>query len=151
MRRIYVIPSQPKWLPWQWYILLFLFQVYDATAKIPSGLLNGNVNQFGDFDECVEIQGSEGIQGQYCLTYLQLSIDESRLDLKHLHRLLHSHYAFRSNISDVSTYMHIIFPVIFGLITQLADHASVSPHSSSLFYFIYSKLLKNLPATFHFT
>ncbi|XP_029053165.1 O-acyltransferase like protein-like [Osmia bicornis bicornis] len=79
---------------------LWALKMYDATAKIPSGLLNGNINQFGDFDECVEIQGSEGIQGQYCLTYLQLSIDESRLDLKHLHRLLHSHYAFRSNISD---------------------------------------------------
>ncbi|OAD54557.1 Nose resistant to fluoxetine protein 6 [Eufriesea mexicana] len=80
---------------------LWALKMYDATAKIPSGLLNGNVNQFGDFDECVGIQGTEGIQGQYCLAYLKLSIDESRLDLKHLHRLLHSHYAFRSNISDV--------------------------------------------------
>ena len=74
--------------------------MYDATAKLPSGLLNGNVNQFGDFDECIGIQGNEGIQGQYCLAYLQLSIDESRPDLKYLHRLLHSHYAFRSNITD---------------------------------------------------
>lgn len=79
--------------------------MYDATAKIPSGLLNGNINQFGDFDECVGIEGSDGIQGQYCLAYLQLAVDESRLDLKHLHRLVHSHYAFRSNITDVSTYI----------------------------------------------
>ncbi|CAK9807752.1 Nose resistant to fluoxetine protein 6 [Anthophora plagiata] len=79
---------------------LWALKLYDATAKIPSGLLNGNVNQFGDFDECIGIEGSEGIQGQYCLVYLQLNIDESRLDLKHLHRLLHSHYAFRSNITD---------------------------------------------------
>ncbi|XP_076666635.1 nose resistant to fluoxetine protein 6 isoform X1 [Andrena cerasifolii] len=79
---------------------LWALKMYDATAKIPSGLLNGNVNQFGDFDECIGIQGSEGIQGQYCLAYLQLSIDESRSDLKYLHRLLHSHYAFRSNITD---------------------------------------------------
>ncbi|XP_076623887.1 nose resistant to fluoxetine protein 6 isoform X2 [Colletes latitarsis] len=74
--------------------------MYDATAKLPSGLLNGNVNQFGDFDECIGIEGTEGIQGQYCLAYVNLSIDESRLDLKHLHRVLHSHYAFRSNITD---------------------------------------------------
>ncbi|XP_053985527.1 nose resistant to fluoxetine protein 6-like [Hylaeus anthracinus] len=79
---------------------LWALKMYDATAKMPSGLLNGNVNQFGDFDECLGIQGTEGIQGQYCLAYLHLSIDESRLDLKHLHRLLHSHYAFRSNITD---------------------------------------------------
>ncbi|KAK1137721.1 hypothetical protein K0M31_002215 [Melipona bicolor] len=79
---------------------LWALKMYDATAKIPSGLLNGNVNQFGDFDECIEIEGSDGIQGQYCLAYLQLSIDKSRLDLNHLHRLIHSHYAFRSNITD---------------------------------------------------
>ncbi|XP_031833767.2 nose resistant to fluoxetine protein 6 isoform X1 [Nomia melanderi] len=79
---------------------LWALKMYDATAKMPAGLLNGNVNQFGDFDECIGIQGSEGIRGQYCLAYLQLSIDESRLDLKHIHRLMHSHYAFRSNITD---------------------------------------------------
>lgn len=76
--------------------------MFDATAKIPSGLLNGNVNQFGDYDECVGIEGSEGVRGQYCLAYLQLDVDQSRPDLKYLHRLLHSHYAFRSNMSDVS-------------------------------------------------
>lgn len=80
--------------------------MYDATAKIPSGLLNGNVNQLGDFDECVETVGIDGIKGQYCLAYLQLDIDESRPDLKHLHRLLHSHYIFRSNVTDVSKAAH---------------------------------------------
>lgn len=84
--------------------------MYDATAKIPSGLLNGNINQFGDFDECVGIEGTDGIQGQYCLAYLQLTVDESRLDLRHLHRLVHSHYAFRSNVTDVSTYVHVWLP-----------------------------------------
>ncbi|XP_033205713.2 nose resistant to fluoxetine protein 6-like [Bombus vosnesenskii] len=79
---------------------LWALKMYDATAKIPSGLLNGNINQFGDFDECVGIEGSDGIQGQYCLAYLQLTVDESRLDLRHLHRLVHSHYAFRSNVTD---------------------------------------------------
>jgi hypothetical protein len=77
--------------------------VYDATAKMPSGLLNGNVNQLGDFDECLGIEGKDGIRGQYCLAFLQLDIDQSRPDLKYLHRLLHSHYAFRSNLTDVST------------------------------------------------
>ncbi|XP_035739061.1 nose resistant to fluoxetine protein 6-like isoform X2 [Vespa mandarinia] len=79
---------------------LWALKMYDATAKIPSGLLNGNVNQLGDFDECIETVGNDGIQGQYCLAYLQLDIDESRPDLKHLHRLLHSHYIIRSNVTD---------------------------------------------------
>jgi len=76
--------------------------VYDATAKVPSGLLNGNINQFGDFDECIGVEGKSGIRGQYCLAYLQLDVNQSRPDLKYLHRLLHSHYAFRSNMTDVS-------------------------------------------------
>ncbi|KAJ8680575.1 hypothetical protein QAD02_016362 [Eretmocerus hayati] len=69
---------------------------------MPSGLLSGNVNQLGDFDECVGVdEGTDGgIKGQYCLAYLQLDVDESRADLRPLHRLLHSHYAFRSNMSD---------------------------------------------------
>ncbi|XP_033228277.1 O-acyltransferase like protein-like [Belonocnema kinseyi] len=79
---------------------LWAFKMYDATAKMPSGLLNGNVNQLGDFDECLGVEGSEGIRGKYCLAYLQLDVDQSRPDLKYLHRLLHSHYAFRSNMTD---------------------------------------------------
>lgn len=77
--------------------------VFDATAKMPSGLLSGNINQLGDFDECLTLKGSQGIRGQYCLAYLQLEIDQSRQDLRQLHRLIHSHYAFKSNITDVST------------------------------------------------
>ncbi|XP_012252676.2 nose resistant to fluoxetine protein 6-like isoform X2 [Athalia rosae] len=79
---------------------LWALKMFDATAKIPSGILNGNVNQFGDFDECMGVQGNEGIQGQYCLAYLKLDIDESRPDLKHIHKLLHAHYAFKSNLTD---------------------------------------------------
>ncbi|XP_028032780.1 nose resistant to fluoxetine protein 6-like [Bombyx mandarina] len=41
----------------------------DASAKIPSGILTGNVNDFGDYDECLGIhdyvEGME-LQGKYC-------------------------------------------------------------------------------------
>ncbi|XP_063973444.1 O-acyltransferase like protein isoform X1 [Diachasmimorpha longicaudata] len=79
---------------------LWALQMFDATAKIPSGLLSGNINQLGDFDECLGIQGTGGIRGQYCLAYLQLEVDHNRGDLKEIHRLVYSHYAFRSNLSD---------------------------------------------------
>ncbi|KAG8034620.1 hypothetical protein G9C98_007696 [Cotesia typhae] len=42
----------------------------------------------------------EQVTGQYCLVYLQINIDKSRADLTYLHRLTHSHYAFRSNLTD---------------------------------------------------
>ncbi|XP_011304464.1 nose resistant to fluoxetine protein 6 isoform X2 [Fopius arisanus] len=79
---------------------LWALKMFDATAKIPSGLLSGNINQLGDFDECLGLEGPEDIRGQYCLAYLQLEIDHHRDDLKEIHRLVHSHYAFRSNITD---------------------------------------------------
>ncbi|XP_057327425.1 nose resistant to fluoxetine protein 6 isoform X1 [Microplitis mediator] len=84
---------------------LWAVKMYDATAKIPSGLLSGNVNQLGDFDECLGVDSSADqstgeINGQYCLVYLQIDVDKSRPYLKYLHRLTHSHYAFRSNLTD---------------------------------------------------
>lgn len=33
--------------------------VVDAAARVPSGLLSGNVNQLGDFDECLSAPSSE--------------------------------------------------------------------------------------------
>lgn len=81
--------------------------MYDASAKIPSGILNGNVNQFGDFDQCVNVQGMDAIQGKYCLAYLQPVVPDNFLRLKHLSRLAQSHSAFRSNFDDVS--MLILF------------------------------------------
>ncbi|XP_043475076.1 O-acyltransferase like protein-like [Leptopilina heterotoma] len=103
---------------------LWALKMYDATAKMPSGLLNGNVNQFGDFDECIGIEGSEGIRGQYCLAYLQLDFDQSRPDLKYLHRLLHSHYAFRSNFSDPGHRVPRFSTINWAICTP----AACSPH-----------------------
>lgn len=83
-------------------LIIYLISVYDASAKIPSGILNGNVNQFGDFDQCVNVQGMEAIQGKYCLAYLQPVVPDNLMRLKHLSSLAQSHSAFRSNFDDVS-------------------------------------------------
>nr|CAD7441389.1 unnamed protein product [Timema bartmani] len=53
--------------------------VYDSSAKLPSGILRGNVNQLGDFDQCLSVMGSEPstptdlIRGQYCLASIDIS------------------------------------------------------------------------------
>lgn len=83
-------------------LIIYLISVYDASAKIPAGILNGNVNQFGDFDQCVNVQGMEAIQGKYCLAYLQPVVPDNLMRLKHLSSLAQSHSAFRSNFDDVS-------------------------------------------------
>lgn len=85
--------------------------MYDASAKLPSGILNGNVNQFGDFDQCVNVEGMDAIQGKYCLAYLQPVVPDNFLRLKYLSKLAQSHSAFRSNFDDVSIYANLIFTI----------------------------------------
>lgn len=56
--------------------------VYDASAKIPSSILKGNLNQFGDYDQCISIytkimkdQKKEKdlkITGKYCLASVDI-------------------------------------------------------------------------------
>nr|CAD7401225.1 unnamed protein product [Timema cristinae] len=58
---------------------LWALQMYDSSAKLPSGILRGNVNQLGDFDQCLSVMGSEPntptemIRGQYCLASIDIS------------------------------------------------------------------------------
>jgi len=78
--------------------------VYDSSAKIPSGILNGNVNQFGDFDQCLKVNDENlGIKGQYCLTYVEMTLPSNANEkLRYIVDLMHSHSAFRSRLEDVS-------------------------------------------------
>lgn len=91
--------------------------MFDANAKLPSGILNGNVNQFGDFDQCLAVQepprrgrwsnsATNGeIQGKYCLAYLQPTLPENNEyeSLQYLYSRVQSLGAFRSNFDDVSS------------------------------------------------
>lgn len=82
--------------------------VIDASAKIPSGLLRGNVNQLGDFDQCMEIRTkvklkedkSVKIKGKYCLANIDVeaTIDDMRLPV----HLLQGRNMLRSHLDDVS-------------------------------------------------
>lgn len=80
----------------------------DASAKIPSGLLRGNANQLGDFDQCMEIRTkvklkddkSVKIKGKYCLASIDVeaTADELRLPV----HLLQGRNMLRSHLDDVS-------------------------------------------------
>lgn len=84
--------------------------MYDSSGKVPSGLLNGNINQFGDFDQCVAIdESSLNIKGKYCLAYFQIQPKESESSSDEIHKafnLLQSHFLFRSKLTDVSLSRH---------------------------------------------
>lgn len=69
--------------------------MYDAAPKLPSGLLSGNMNQYGDLDLCL----ASG--GRYCLAYVDVKLaGHDYHNLAHVHQLVHSHHAFRSTFKD---------------------------------------------------
>lgn len=78
--------------------------MYDGSAKIPSGLLNGNVNQFGDYDLCVGAKQPDGnVKGQYCLSYVELEVaNTGNKNLQHILNLMKSYSPFKSKLEDVS-------------------------------------------------
>lgn len=76
----------------------FYISVFDATAKLPSGILRGNGNQYGDFDECLSINGA--VRGKYCLASLELTLSGDA-KLNHIDYLVHSGHYIKSNLTDV--------------------------------------------------
>lgn len=79
--------------------------MYDASAKISSGILNGNVNRYGDFDQCLSVQ-NEDYQGKYCLAYIQPTITQPDYNyLTYLRTLALSFEAYKSTFDDVSLTM----------------------------------------------
>lgn len=82
--------------------------MYDASAKLPSGILRGNVNQLGDFDQCLDVtsQDEPRIEGKYCLA--SVDVESTNLNTNEIESLqqavqLAQAYAFiKSSYRDVS-------------------------------------------------
>ncbi|XP_060519002.1 O-acyltransferase like protein-like [Cylas formicarius] len=80
---------------------LWALKMYDAAAKLPSGILNGNVNQLGDFDMCLAANlESRNVKGRYCLASIEIKTPLYSPYLAALHRLFQSHYHFKSKLED---------------------------------------------------
>lgn len=73
--------------------------MFDASAKISSGLLNGNINSFGDFDECLNVKSSGDVGSQYCMAYVDIDVPDEMVHLKQIKKLSHSMETFKSNFS----------------------------------------------------
>lgn len=75
----------------------------DASAKLTSGVLHGNIHQYGNFDECLRSDASGGkFRGQYCLVNINLDIPEHTQQLKPLKQALVFQEEFKSTFRDVS-------------------------------------------------
>lgn len=84
----------------------------DSSGKIPPSLLKGNINQLGDFDQCLSVEGflqntdfgdriGKEIYGKYCLASIEFTLPPM---LEDINRLMHSHYLIRSKLTDVRIY-----------------------------------------------
>ncbi|EFN90006.1 Nose resistant to fluoxetine protein 6 [Harpegnathos saltator] len=49
-------------------------QMYDASAKIPAGVITGNYKQLGNYDECLRVKSNRGFVGQACYASVQFEI-----------------------------------------------------------------------------
>lgn len=77
--------------------------MYDASAKLSSGILNGNVNQYGDFDQCLNTAAkSDNFRGKYCLANIQPEVSLNSEYLNYLRTLSLSFEAYKSKFEDVS-------------------------------------------------
>ncbi|XP_032678634.1 uncharacterized protein LOC116847600 [Odontomachus brunneus] len=84
---------------------LWALQMLDSSAKIPSGLLRGNVNQLGDYDQCLGVlahvkvdERTIRIQGKYCLATVDLHA--SHPDMKLPVNLMQARAFIRGNMHD---------------------------------------------------
>ncbi|KAG5330489.1 NRF6 protein, partial [Acromyrmex heyeri] len=84
---------------------LWALQMLDSSAKIPSGLLRGNVNQLGDYDQCLGVMAhvkvdekTIRIQGKYCLATVDLHATHS--DMRLPVHLMQARAFIRGNMHD---------------------------------------------------
>lgn len=51
--------------------------VFDAWAKMPSGIINGNFMDFGSYAQCFDVKRNERVyETQYCLGHLTFRSDK---------------------------------------------------------------------------
>nr|XP_003703360.2 PREDICTED: nose resistant to fluoxetine protein 6-like [Megachile rotundata] len=56
-----------RYAPWA-------LQMYDASVKIPSGVITGNYQQLGNYDECLLVKSEHGFTGKACSAMVNFEI-----------------------------------------------------------------------------
>lgn len=78
--------------------------MYDANGQISVGVLSGNVNMYGDFQECLSVGDEEilAFRGKHCFAEVQPFVTKSATYLNFLRRLVQSYDIMQSRFTDVS-------------------------------------------------
>lgn len=56
-----------RYTPWA-------LQMYDASVKIPPGVITGNYQQLGNYDECLQVKNEHGFTGKACSATVNFEI-----------------------------------------------------------------------------
>lgn len=82
-----------------------LILVYDSNDQISAGILSGNVNNYGHFQQCLKVgdEGDSPFRGKHCFAELQPFVTKSATYLSHLRSLSQSFDLMKSQLDDVST------------------------------------------------
>ncbi|XP_046383567.1 nose resistant to fluoxetine protein 6-like [Ischnura elegans] len=72
-------------------LTLWAAEMFDASAKFPTGLLHGSTLEAGNFDECLAIETTSGthpMSAKYCLSSVRLRLPASLELENHKHQLI---------------------------------------------------------------
>ncbi|KAK6625957.1 hypothetical protein RUM43_006256 [Polyplax serrata] len=104
---------------------MWALMMFDASAKLPSGVLQGNINQYGDFDECLSINAvfkkpdpkgdSLGIRGKYCLANVDLYTELQNDTLYRVLERIKSFSFVSSTVDDPSHFIPRFSSINWGL------------------------------------
>ncbi|XP_012279601.1 uncharacterized protein LOC105699306 [Orussus abietinus] len=107
---------------------LWALQMLDSSAKIPAGLLRGNTNQLGDFDQCVGVaarvkidEKTVKVQGKYCLA--TVDVHATRPDTKIPVNLMQSRAFVRGSMRDPGHFIPRFTTINWGLCLPAACSA----------------------------
>lgn len=101
-------------------MLINYSQVHDSNAKLPSSLLRGNINQYGDFDQCLRTKSAEGDwSGEYCLAKVFLTVPETLPVIKHLKEDFVVQDVYSCNLTDASSELKLKVLLIYQWNVQI--------------------------------
>jgi hypothetical protein len=107
------------------------FSVYDSAGKLPAGILDGNINQFGNMDQCLQSGG------RYCLTQIYIKVSEpwhKKLDM--IDKRMHSYFLFKGSSNEVFMKNIVFFKFYYNMYSHLRmmyNHTKVSVLSTTKF------------------
>ncbi|XP_011883106.1 PREDICTED: nose resistant to fluoxetine protein 6-like isoform X2 [Vollenhovia emeryi] len=108
-----------RYTPWA-------LQMFDASVKVPSGLITGNSKQLGNFDECLRVKNEHGFIGQACNAEVQFEIgadDGTRRSELDLGDLL-VNVAIASNATNWTSGNSIIYEWMF-CVPSTCNHTEI--------------------------